>query len=88
MDPHLTSRAMAVVRLVSASIECTAAYLMWRGPLTRAVAINATLGLVGPLIFTVVSALGIVGLAGRISPMRLVVVSVGVALVLVSSRIS
>lgn len=87
MDPHLTTRAMAGVRLISASIELTAAYLMWKSPLPRAVSINAALGLVGPLIFTVVSALGIVGLAGRISPLRMVVVSLGVGLVLFSSRL-
>ena len=88
LDPQLTTRAMAGVRLISASIELTAAYLMVRSSLPRAVSINAVLGLAGPVIFTVVSALGIVGLAGRISPLRLIVVSIGVALVLLSTRVA
>ena len=45
------------------------------------------LGLVGPTIFAVVSALGIVGLAGRVSPLRLGFVAVGVGLVLASTRV-
>jgi hypothetical protein len=44
------------------------------------------LGLVGPTIFAVVSALGIIGLAGRVSALRLILVSVGVGLVLASTR--
>lgn len=87
MEAHDITRAMAGVRFLSAAIECTAAYLMLRGTLGRAVNINAALGLVGPAIFATVSALGIVGLAGRVSPLRLGLVAVGVGLVLVSSRV-
>jgi hypothetical protein len=88
VDPQEITRAMAGVRFLSASIEATAAFLMLRGSLERAVGVNAALGLVGPAIFAVVSALGIIGLAGRVSPLRLVLVSAGVLLVLASSRAS
>lgn len=86
MDPHTITRAMAAVRFVSASIEATAAFIMLRGSLERAVGLNAVLGLVGPTIFAIVSALGIVGLAGRVSPLRMALVSAGVLLVLASTR--
>jgi hypothetical protein len=87
VDPQAITRAMSSVRFVSAAIECTAAFIMLRGSLERAVNINAVLGLVGPTIFAVVSALGIVGLAGRVSPLRLVLVTAGVGLVLASTRV-
>jgi len=77
---------MASVRFVSAAIEATAAYLMLRSSVERAVGINAVLGLVGPAIFAVVSALGIIGLAGRVSPLRMALVACGVGLVLLSTR--
>ena len=86
MGPHDITRAMSAVRFVSAGIEATAAFFMLRGSLERAVGINAVLGLVGPTIFAVVSALGIIGLAGRVSALRLILVSVGVGLVLASTR--
>jgi hypothetical protein len=88
MDAHDIARSMAAVRLVSATIEATAAYVMWRGTLERAVAVNAVLGVIGPSIFAVVSALGILGLSGRIPPLRLILVAVGAALVLASTRVS
>jgi hypothetical protein len=86
LAPHDVTRAMAGVRFVSAAIEASAAFVMLRSSLERAVGVNAILGLVGPAIFAVVSALGIIGLAGRLSPLRLVLVSLGVALVLASTR--
>jgi hypothetical protein len=87
VEPHVTTRVMAGMRLLSATVELTAAWLMARASLPRAVAINAALGMVGPLIFAGVSAVGITGLAGRVSPARLALAALGVALVLWSTRI-
>lgn len=86
MEPQEITRAMAGVRFVSSAIEASAAFVMLRGSLERAVGVNAILGLVGPTIFAVVSALGIIGLAGRVSGLRLALVSAGVLLVLASTR--
>lgn len=77
--------AMALLRLLSAAIEITAAVLMVRsGRVADALRVNALLGLVGPLVLASVTALGLVGLAGRISPGRLAIVALGVALILAS----
>jgi hypothetical protein len=86
LEAHDVTRAMASVRFLSAAIEASAAFVMLRSSLERAVGLNAVLGLVGPTIFVVVSALGVIGLAGRISALRLVLVCAGVLLVLASSR--
>jgi hypothetical protein len=81
VDPHV--RYMAFVRFFSASVELTAAVLMLRsGSLESAIGINAALGLVGPTLFAVVSAIGIAGLAGHVSWQKLALIFAGVVLVL------
>jgi hypothetical protein len=87
MDPDLLVRSMASLRFLSAAIEASAALLMLRQDLAGAVRLNALLGLVGPTIFVTVSALGVAGLAGRISPLRLGMVLVGVLMVVAASRL-
>lgn len=76
---------MALLRMLSAAIELTAAVLMVRsGRVAEAMRINGLLGLVGPLVLASVTALGLVGLAGRLSPVRMGMLAVAVALVLAS----
>lgn len=78
---------MALLRLLSATIEITAALLMVRsGRIADAVRINGLLGLIGPLVLASVTALGLVGLAGtgRLSPVRMATLAVAVALILAS----
>lgn len=78
---------MAVMRILSASIELTAALLMLRlAKIESALRINATLGLVGPLVMMGVTALGLVGLAGQISYGKMFIVVLGVGLVLYGVR--
>ena len=77
--------AMALLRLMSAAVEITAAVLMARsGRVADALRINGVVGLVGPLVLASVTALGLVGLAGRISTGRLAMVALAVALILAS----
>ncbi|HEY8426441.1 MAG TPA: DUF2619 domain-containing protein [Limnochordales bacterium] len=79
--------AMALLRLLSATLEITAAILMVRsGRVADALRINGLLGLVGPLVLATVTALGLVGLAeaGRLSPVRMATLAVAVLLILYS----
>ncbi|MBI2914688.1 MAG: YqhV family protein [Firmicutes bacterium] len=79
--------SMALLRLIAGSIEVGAALLMLRlGRVESAARVNATLGLIGPTIFLLVSSLGLVGLAGSISPSRILVVATGVGLVFLATR--
>ena len=78
---------MALLRLLSATIEITAALLMVRsGRVADAMRINGILGLIGPLVLASVTVLGVVGLAGTggLSPARMATLAVAVALILAS----
>lgn len=78
---------MAGLRILSGSIEVTAALLMlYFGSLERAMEINAGLSLVGPTVLILVTAIGLVGLAGTIPIWRVGVILLGVTLILFGAR--
>lgn len=84
-DPFV--QGMAAVRMVSASIEFTAAVLMLRfGRVETALRINGILGLVGPVILILTTALGVAGMAGRIQLGKIALIFAGVYLILYASR--
>ena len=79
--------AMALTRLLAGSFELTGAFLMLAFKrVDTAFHINAMLGLLGPLIFLLVSALGFAGLLGRITPGRIALLFFGIILILAASR--
>lgn len=84
MDNHLFLRGMVAIRLLSALIELTGAFLMWRFQrLDMAVRINGFLGMAGPLVLTSTMLLGIAGLAASRVPIAKVAwIGAGVALIL------
>jgi hypothetical protein len=73
---------MAGIRILSATIEFTAAMLMLKfGRVETAFKINAILALVGPTVLLTVTTLGLVGLAGKISFGSMSIIVLGVALI-------
>ena len=79
--------SMALLRLLAGSIEITAALLMVKfGRVQTAIKINGVLGLIGPIILTLVSSLGIIGLAQQIPLSQLLTVALGVALIFLGTR--
>ncbi len=71
--------SMAALRFISGTIELTAALLMLRhSTVERALLINSGLALVGPLILITTTAIGLSGLADKLSPMRFLWILVGV----------
>jgi len=75
---------MACIRVLSATIEFTAAMLMLKyGRVETAFKINSLLALVGPTVFVAVTSLGLIGLAGKISPAGMVTVILGVLLIFI-----
>lgn len=73
---------MAFLRIVSSTIEFTAALLMLKSnSVETAFKINAALAMVGPSIMLTVTSLGLVGLAGKIPLSGMVFVLMGVALI-------
>lgn len=73
---------MAGLRILSSAIEFTAAMLMLKfGRVETAFKINAVLALIGPTILLTVTSLGLLGLAGKVSPSGMVFIILGVALI-------
>ena len=76
--------SMALLRVLSGSIELLAAFLIYRfNNVEKALVVNSTLALVGPLIFISVTTLGLVGITDKLSLGKLVWVSVGIACLLI-----
>lgn len=78
---------MVVIRMLSGIIELSAAALMYKfNSVDKAVAINATLAIVGPLVLITTMAIGLIGLSDKLSVGKLLLVGLGVLLILVGIR--
>jgi len=76
-----------IMRAISASIEVLAAITLFRLVDVKAmIRLNSLLGLVGPIIFITVSALGLAAGLGKIEPLRLLLILAGVLLVVLGTR--
>jgi len=76
--------AMATLRLMSGSIELLAALLMLRlNQVDKALVVNSSLALVGPLVLLTTTTVGLAGLADRLSPSKLAWIAAGVACLLI-----
>ncbi|HZG76015.1 DUF2619 domain-containing protein [Paenibacillus antri] len=76
--------SMALLRVLSGSIELMAAFLIYRlASVEKALVINSSLALVGPIIFISITALGLVGITDKLSFGKLAWVAVGVACLLI-----
>ena len=84
MSDEIFLKGMILVRFLSACIELTGAFLMWRFyRLDMAIRINGFLGLAGPIILTTTMLLGIAGLAAtRVPVAKIVWIGIGVACIL------
>ena len=73
---------MAMVRFLSSFIEFTAAVLFLKyDSIEKALKINATLALIGPTVMTIVMALGLAGMSGKVSLSKFCIILTGVILI-------
>ena len=80
--------SMAAVRFLSGMLEILAALVFLRlGRVDAALRINALLGLIGPLVFIVVSAFGIMAVAVHLSPLKVVLLTLGTLLVMIGTKV-
>jgi hypothetical protein len=80
-EPALLS--MAGLRIVSGLIELTAAIIMLSlNDVKKALAINAVLAVVGPIIFIITMTIGLISMADTLSYQKLFFIGAGVALIL------
>jgi hypothetical protein len=76
--------AMATLRLLSGSIEMLAALLMLRlNQVDKALVVNSSLAFVGPIVLLTTTAVGLSGLADKLSPSKLVWIAAGVTCLLI-----
>ncbi|MCP1146386.1 YqhV family protein [Lysinibacillus endophyticus] len=79
---------MVILRIISGSIEITAAGLMYKfQSLEKALAINSMLALVGPTILIITTGIGIAGISEKISFLKMICLFSGVVLILISLKI-
>jgi hypothetical protein len=75
--------SMALLRILSGSIEITAALLMLKfNSIEKALLLNSSLVLVGPVILILTTSIGLSGIAGEISLSRIILVFVGIGFIL------
>lgn len=79
-----TVLSMAGLRFLSASIELTAAIIMLMlNDVKKAVALNAVLAIVGPLIFIATMTIGLLSLTDNLSFSKLLFIGIGVGFILI-----
>lgn len=71
---------MVALRVMSGSIEVIAAFIMLRlNDIEKALMVNSALALVGPIVLITTTALGLIGIADKLSFSRLAWVVCGIA---------
>ncbi|HOJ77289.1 MAG TPA: DUF2619 domain-containing protein [Bacillota bacterium] len=82
-----TLNNMAVIRVISGLLEIgTALFFLKAGRVDTALRMNAFLGLLGPIIFILVSALGITTIAVKLSWYKIGIIILGLILVLLGTK--
>lgn len=78
---------MALMRLLAGTLEITGALLMLKfGTVQAALKVNAVLGLIGPVILTLVGMIGLIGLRHELSWPKLASVGLGVLLIFLGTN--
>ncbi|HHY33653.1 MAG TPA: DUF2619 domain-containing protein [Firmicutes bacterium] len=79
--------AMACLRAAGALVEILGALLMLKcSRVSAALRINAVLGLLGPAVVALVCALGLSGIAGRVSWVKMFIILCGSMLIVAATR--
>ncbi len=78
---------MAIIRILSGSIEVTAAFIMLKlNDVGKALFVNSLLALVGPFILLATTTIGLLGMSERLSISKIVLILCGVSLILYAIR--
>ncbi|MBT2698964.1 YqhV family protein [Bacillus sp. ISL-40] len=78
---------MALLRVLSGSIEILAAILMIKfNSVEKALLVNSSLALVGPIILILTTTIGVLGLTGNISLAKIVWIFIGVGCIFIGVK--
>ncbi|WML31661.1 YqhV family protein [Neobacillus sp. OS1-32] len=81
---ELAVLGMALLRILSGSIEIFAAILMMKfNSVEKALMINSSLALVGPIILVLTTTIGVLGMVGNLSIAKIVWIFLGVSCILI-----
>ena len=81
---ELAVLGMALLRILSGSIEIFAAILMMKfNSIEKALMINSSLALVGPIILVLTTTIGVLGMVGNLSIAKIVWIFLGVSCILI-----
>lgn len=79
--------SMVILRVISGMIEITAASVMLKfNAVDKALMVNATLAIIGPIILISTMTIGLVGMADKLNFGKLLLIGLGVLLILVGLR--
>jgi putative exporter of polyketide antibiotics len=80
---------MAFLRIISGSIEIFAAILMIKfNTVEKALMVNSSLALIGPVILVLTTSIGLIGLVEKISIMKFVWIALGVSFIFIGVKSS
>jgi hypothetical protein len=78
---------MAILRMISGTIELTAAFLMFKfNSIDKAIIINSSLALIGPIVLILTTTIGLLGIVEKVSFMKMIYIFLGVGLILYGVR--
>jgi hypothetical protein len=78
---------MALLRLLSGSIELFAAFLMLKfNSVEKALVVNSSLALIGPIILILTTSIGLLGIVEKISYMKMVWIFLGVGFIFIGVK--
>jgi len=78
---------MALLRFISGSIELTAGILMLKlNSVERALFLNASLAIVGPIILIATTSIGLIGISDRLSFSKIALIFGGLLLIIIGIR--
>jgi len=78
---------MALLRLISGSIEIFAAIIMLKfNSVEKALIVNSSLALIGPLILILTTTIGLMGIVEKISYMKMLWIILGVGFIFVGVK--
>ncbi|MFL6557622.1 MAG: YqhV family protein [Bacillus sp. (in: firmicutes)] len=78
---------MALLRLISGSIEIFAAIVMLKfNTVEKALIVNSSLALIGPLILILTTTIGLMGIVEKISYMKMLWIFLGVGFIFVGVK--
>ena len=87
MNDQITVGYMAAIRAAAGIIEVIGAIIILKlDTIPKALQVNALLATAGPIFMLAVTGVGLIGLAGRIPPAKVVLIAIGAGLMLAGSR--